>query len=83
MLLNMPSKKKKEEDIKLDEDEFLQDILGKIKPKKQVLKKPGAVLKASKVSVDGERNPFVKKGTGLKKPMQQVKSSGKLNFKHK
>jgi len=76
MLLNMPSKKKKEEDIKLDEDEFLQDILGKIKPKKQVLKKPGAVLKASKVSVDGERNPFVKKGTGLKKPMQQVKSSG-------
>ena len=70
MILNMPTKKKKEEEVKLDDDEFLGDILEKLKPKKQVLKKPGGHGskhgKVSQVS-EVERNPFIKKGTGLKK----------------
>ena len=33
MILNMPNKKKKEENITIDDDEILGDILGKIKPK--------------------------------------------------
>ena len=64
MLLNMP--KKQSEEVKLEEDAFLGDILGKIKSKsattgtKKIVKTPVA-------SPSLERNPFVKKGTGLKK----------------
>jgi len=64
MLLNMPSKKQVE-DAKLEEDALLGDILGQIKSKagtgiKKVTRTPTA-------SATVERNPFVKKGTGLKK----------------
>ena len=64
MLLNMP--KKQSEEVKLEEDAFLGDILGKIKSKsastgnKKIVKTPVAAPSL-------ERNPFIKKGTGLKK----------------
>ncbi len=71
----MPSKKKKEEDINLSEDTLLGDILGQIKPKlptSSTLKK-ATLVKTSTQSVPAvpraqeERNPFLQRGTGLKK----------------
>ena len=79
MILNMPSKKKKkDEDIKLDDDEILQDILGKMKPKVQVLKKPGQGKQAKAAADPAVRNPFMKKATGIKKPsaVSHIKASG-------
>ena len=79
MLLSMPTKKQKEVDVKIDDDEILGDILGKLQPRKQVLKKPthSAGSKAAKISnSETDRNPFVKKGTGLKKTVARVSSSG-------
>ena len=64
LLLNMP--KKQSEEVKLEGDSVLGDILGQIKSKsattgnKRVIKTPVAAPTL-------ERNPFVKKGTGLKK----------------
>jgi hypothetical protein len=76
MLLSMPSKKKKEEDINLSEDTLLGDILGQIKPKlpttSSTLKK-ATLAKTSTPSgpalprAQEERNPFLQRGTGLKK----------------
>jgi hypothetical protein len=75
MLLSMPSKKKKEEDINLSEDTLLGDILGQIKPKlpaASTLKK-ATLLKTSTPPSSAvprpheERNPFLQRGTGLKK----------------
>ena len=65
MLLNMP--KKQTEDVKLDDDALLGDILGQIKTKsgKGTNKTPTASLTVPVAQT--ERNPFVKKGTGLKK----------------
>ena len=64
LLLNMP--KKQSEEVKLEDDALLGDILGQIKSKtassgnKRIVKTPVAAPTL-------ERNPFVKKGTGLKK----------------
>jgi hypothetical protein len=80
MLMNMPTKKKdKEADVKLDEDAVLGDILGKIKPKLPtghrpktagvppplLSGKPAAAAVAARPSE--ERNPFLQRGTGLKR----------------
>ena len=64
LLLNMP--KKQSEEVKLEGDSVLGDILGQIKSKsantgnKRIIKTPVAAPTL-------ERNPFVTKGTGLKK----------------
>ena len=70
MLLNMP--KKQSEEIKLEDDALLGDILGQIKSKsttniKRVVKTPVATPTL-------ERNPFIKKGTGLKKTVTVTKT---------
>merc|ERR1719186_1561337 len=72
MLMNMPSKKQVEE-AKLEEDALLGDILGQIKSKSgSSIKK---VVRAPIASTTAERNPFVKKGTGLKKVVTASKTS--------
>jgi hypothetical protein len=75
MLLSMPSKKKKEEDINLSEDTLLGDILGQIKPKlptsstlkKATLAKTTTPSGPAVPRAQEERNPFLQRGTGLKK----------------
>ena len=78
MLLSMPSKKAVDQG-KLEDDEDLGDILSAIEAKKKVttgLKKLGkgapqqGVQKSGEVT-DAERNPFMKKGTGLKKVVKR------------
>ena len=71
MLLNMP--KKQSEEVKLEEDAFLGDILGKIKSKSSNtgLKK---IVKTPVAATSLERNPFIKKGTGLKKIVTVLKT---------
>merc|ERR1719427_1043114 len=64
MLLNMPSKKKKEEDIKIEDDELLGDILGKLQAKPKQVLKPLSSAPKKIVHSDTERNPFMKRGTG-------------------
>ncbi len=71
----MPSKKKKEEDINLSEDTLLGDILGQIKPKvpasstlkKNTLTKTSTTSGPALPRAQEERNPFLQRGTGLKK----------------
>merc|ERR1712098_830088 len=67
MLLNMP--KKQNDDVKIEDDALLGDILGQIKskpkPTSSVVKKPSVQTQNMESQV--ERNPFMKKGTGLKK----------------
>jgi hypothetical protein len=79
MLLSMPSKKKKEEDINLSEDALLGDLLGKIKPKLPAVAgvkrapllscRPGGEAAAATTAPRPieERNPFLQRSTGLKK----------------
>jgi len=66
MLLNMPSKKQVEE-AKLEEDALLGDILGQIKSKASTGIKKAVKAPVAAAATASERNPFVKKGTGLKK----------------
>ena len=67
MLLNMP--KKQNDDVKIEDDALLGDILGQIKskpkPTSAAVKKPA--VQSLNTDSQIERNPFVKKGTGLKK----------------
>ena len=70
LLLNMP--KKQSDEVKLEDDALLGDILGQIKSKsttsnKKIVKNPVAAPQL-------ERNPFIKKGTGLKKIVPVPKS---------
>ena len=63
MLLNMP--KKHSEETKLEDDALLGDILGQIKSKSTSSSK--RIVKTAVAAPTSERNPFIKKGTGLKK----------------
>merc|ERR1719431_1895177 len=72
MLLNMPTKKKKEEDIKIEEDELLGDILGKLQAKPKQVLKPLASAPKKTFHSDAERNPFMKRGTGIKKMVKHT-----------
>ena len=79
MLLSMPSKKAVDQG-KLEDDELLGDILSSIEAKK---KAPTGVKKVGKGTTtqqatqrlgevgEAERNPFMKKGTGLKKVVKR------------
>ena len=76
MLMNMPTKKKKEAEVKLDDDAVLGDILGQIRPKLPVAAKKATPLLSSRPTTatasavprpSEERNPFLQRGTGLKK----------------
>ena len=81
MLLSMPSKKAVDQG-KLEDDELLGDILSSIEAKKKVTtgtKKVGlgkgttsqqATQRSGEVG-DSERNPFMVKGTGLKKVVKR------------
>ena len=80
MLLSMPSKKAVDQG-KLEDDELLGDILSSIEAKKKVptgVKKVGngtttqqqGTQRTGEVG-DAERNPFMKKGTGLKKVVKR------------
>jgi len=76
MLLNMPSKKQSEE-AKLDEDALLGDILGQIKSKSSTgIKK--SVRTPTLSTTTSERNPFVKKSTGLKKTVTVAKQTSNI-----
>ena len=78
MLLSMPSKKAVDQG-KLEDDELLGDILSSIEAKKKVttgVKKVGKVAPQQGTQRPGdvseaERNPFMKKGTGLKKVVKR------------
>ncbi len=80
----MPSKKKKEEDINLSEDTLLGDILGQIKPKlptsstlkKATLVKTTTPSGPSLPRAQEERNPFLQRGTGLKKTVPVHPTAG-------
>ena len=63
MLLNMP--KKQSEEVKLEDDALLGDILGQIKSKSTSSTR--RIVKTPVATTTSERNPFIKKGTGLKK----------------
>lgn len=63
MLLNMP--KKQSEETKLEDDALLGDILGQIKSKSTSSSR--RTVKTAVAAPTTERNPFIKKGTGLKK----------------
>ena len=76
MLMNMPTKKKKEAEVKLDDDAVLGDILGQIRPKLPAAAKKATPLLSSRPTTatasavprpSEERNPFLQRGTGLKK----------------
>ena len=80
MLLSMPSKKAVDQG-KLEDDELLGDILSSIEAKKKVTtgaKKVGgkgtttqqAIQRSGEVG-ESERNPFMVKGTGLKKVVKR------------
>ena len=61
MLLNMP--KKQGEEVKLEDDALLGDILGQIKSKSTASTK--RIVKTPVAAPTLERNPFIKKGTGI------------------
>jgi len=71
----MPTKKKKEEDIKIEDDELLGDILGKLQAKPKQVLKPLASAPKKTVHSDTERNPFMKRGTGIKKIVKHTAAS--------
>jgi len=76
MLLAMPSRKA-EEQGKLEEDELLGDILSTIDAKKTKVVKEREKKVAARVAArvgegaEAERNPFMKKGTGLTKVVKR------------
>jgi DNA polymerase alpha subunit A len=78
MLLAMPSKAKTEDRGKLEDDEDLGDILKAITEKKAAggagTKKAAAARpgpRAGGEAAEAERNPFMKRGTGLKKTVRR------------
>ena len=72
MLLAMPSRKT-EDQGKLEDDELLGDILSTIAAKSKApgVKKAKPVVSSAKVEEGAERNPFMKRGTGLKKTVKR------------